>query len=126
MGLRGARVLLAEDDEGVRFAVSKTLRRQGCSVVETSDGEAALRHLQQERVDLLVTDLGLPSLSGDELARRCADLHPEAAIIIATGSHARPLQGVGGKTEILSKPFSMALLVERASSLLAEAPTNSS
>lgn len=114
-------MLVAEDDEGVLFAVSKTLRRQGCSVVETRDGEEALRLLEQQHVDLLVTDLGLPSLSGDELARRCAALYPEAAIIIATGSHARPIQSAGGKTLILSKPFSMALLVEQASTLLAEA-----
>ncbi|MFO0907625.1 MAG: response regulator [Isosphaeraceae bacterium] len=67
---RTMRVLLVEDTAFLREALSRVLRRQGYEVVEASDGQAALRLLESELPDLVVTDLAMPVMDGIELIHR--------------------------------------------------------
>src|SRR5918997_4355367 len=63
-------VLLAEDDAGIAEPLSRALQREGHEVVVVGDGHAALARADQEEVDLLVLDLGLPGMDGLDVCRR--------------------------------------------------------
>jgi len=80
-------VLVAEDDAGVRWVVSRILCRQGYTVLEAGTGEEALRLLQRHAGDvhLLVADVIMPGMSGRELAETLAALHPEVKVLFISG-----------------------------------------
>jgi len=61
-----ANILVADDDPGLRESLERTLAREGYRVVVASDGQAALERLQGGGVDLVLTDLKMPGLSGIE------------------------------------------------------------
>jgi two-component system response regulator AtoC len=79
-----ARLLLAEDDEGVRSFLAESLEQAGHDVVQTADGEEALRALAGHSFDLLVTDLRMPKLDGMALLRRVRAEQPELEVIVLT------------------------------------------
>jgi DNA-binding NtrC family response regulator len=78
-------VLLVDDDELVRRSLGRTLRRQGFAVVQAESAEVALDHLRRERVDVLLTDVHLPGISGVELLERVPRLQPSAVMLVFTG-----------------------------------------
>ena len=84
---RGETVLLVEDEDAVRGLTRRILERQGYSVLEASDSEEALelagRHTG--RIDLLVTDVVMPGLSGRELAEELDRLHPTIPVVYVSG-----------------------------------------
>ncbi|RKY03327.1 sigma-54-dependent Fis family transcriptional regulator, partial [Candidatus Poribacteria bacterium] len=64
-----ARILVAEDEEGIRQGIARALERDGHEVEVVTDGMAALRKLEAEYFDLLITDVRMPKLDGMELLR---------------------------------------------------------
>jgi CheY-like chemotaxis protein len=114
-------ILLVEDEPLLRRLTSRTLRHAGYEVVEAEDGEAALDRARElgDRLDLVVSDVVMPRLSGTELCRRLRADRPELPVLLMSGY---PEPGVGGRpipeeTELLLKPFDGAELrdaVERA------------
>jgi PAS domain S-box-containing protein len=79
------RILLIDDDLAVRKTLSELLRAVGHAVVEAEGGVAGLKCLGTERVDLVLTDLGMPDLTGWEVARQIRSSHPGLPIILLTG-----------------------------------------
>jgi CheY-like chemotaxis protein len=110
--LRGSEtVLLVEDEEIVRELSQRVLKLYGYRVVVASDGAeglaAAERH--EGKIDLLVTDVVMPRVSGPELARRLAEKRPETRVLFLSGYTERGaghLGVAGGKAAFLMKPFS--------------------
>src|SRR5256886_1332475 len=80
-------VLLVEDAPAVRAVTKQVLERQGYKVLEAADGEAALQLAQRHRgpIDLLLTDVVMPRLSGRELAEQFARLRPDTRVLYASG-----------------------------------------
>lgn len=102
---RARRVLLVEDEVLLRMSTTDMLERLGCSVASVGSGEAALELLAQEGgYDLLVTDVGLPGMSGEELAAKVRERYPSVAVVIASGYGRSSLQGAG--IQFISKPYS--------------------
>ncbi|MBV8186391.1 MAG: response regulator [Alphaproteobacteria bacterium] len=104
--LRPKRVLLVEDEVVLRMSTTDMLEQLGCFVAGVATGEQALDRLTQDdgSFDLLVTDLGLPGMSGEELASQVRRRYPRLPVVIASGygrsgGHAEGLQFV-------SKPYS--------------------
>lgn len=62
------KVLVVEDDNGIRMAISSILERQGYAVTNVSDGEEALK--QVDKADVVLLDIFLPKITGDEFLRR--------------------------------------------------------
>ncbi|HSF24976.1 MAG TPA: response regulator [Blastocatellia bacterium] len=80
-------LLLAEDDATSRKIYRSLLESEGFEVVDVGDGEAALEVLKNRQVDLLVTDVMMPGMSGIDLLVRARELKPELRAIVITGSH---------------------------------------
>jgi signal transduction histidine kinase len=113
-----ARILVADDTPGVRTAIARALRDLGYEVLEAGDGDEALRVSGQlDRLDLLVTDMAMPRMSGRELARRVREQHAEVKVLTVSGYHDE-LPDVPGEG-VLHKPFSPEALGARVQALLA-------
>ena len=115
-------ILVVEDDADVRQYTVDALRDLGFRVIEARDGESALRSLAENaHVDLLFTDVGLPSLNGRQLAERVKILRPELPVLFTTGyardaivHHGRLDPGV----EVLSKPYTRLQMAKAVRDIL--------
>lgn len=113
----GDDVVLVVDDEGiVRLLVVEVLGELGYRALEADDGTSALRILNSpQRVDLLITDIGLPGISGKELAAAARAARPTLSVLFITG-YADGDSASG--EDIIQKPFSMDAIAERIQSIL--------
>ena len=116
-------VLLVEDAAAVRAVTKQVLERQGYTVLEAEDGEAALRlaHAHRGPIHLLLTDVVMPQLSGRELAERLAPLRPETRILYASGYTDDSVVRHGvleSGTAYLQKPFSPESLARKVREVL--------
>jgi two-component system, cell cycle sensor histidine kinase and response regulator CckA len=120
-----ATILLTEDEPALRDLVTETLEEAGYTVIAASDAEEALRRAgsHPEPIDLLLTDVVMPGMSGPLLARRLQELRPEILVIFMSGYTANTLgqQGVSD-TEVLEKPFSPGALVAKIEAVLGARP----
>jgi two-component system cell cycle response regulator CpdR len=107
------RILLAEDDESMRLYLARALERVGYGVVAVDRGTAALPLLQEERFDLLLTDIVMPEMDGIELAQKAAALAPDMRVMFITGFAAVALKAgrAAPQAKVLSKPFHLRDLV---------------
>lgn len=107
------RILLAEDDTVMREYLTRALEKTGYSVAAVDRGTAALPLLQNERFDLLLTDIVMPEMDGIELAQKAAEIAPDMRVMFITGFAAVTLKA--GKAmpqaRVLSKPFHLRDLV---------------
>ena len=113
------RLLVVEDDEPLRRFLRIVLARHH-EVVCVGDGREALRQLALNAPDVLLSDLDLPDLSGEELARSAAGSKPPPAILLCSGDHARLDRARPLADATLSKPFSIAELARVLESLAVE------
>jgi len=119
-------VLVVDDEATVRALLRRVLERAGHSVDEAVSGHEALERLAQGHYHLMVTDLGMPSMSGSELAVKAHGLCPELRIILATGwgSTVSPDQiREMGVQSLLAKPFSHSSLSEAIAEAFGDAPS---
>lgn len=81
----GGRILVAEDEVVVQVMLAEVLRRAGHEVELAPDGDGALRALSGRRYDVAMVDLGMPGMSGDQIAAHIRDVDPTVATILITG-----------------------------------------
>jgi two-component system cell cycle response regulator CpdR len=107
------RILLAEDDDSMRTYLARALERVGYSVTAVDRGTAALKLLEHQSFELLLTDIVMPELDGIELAQRAAVLDPAMRVMFITGFAAVALEGDATiqRAKVLSKPFHLRDLV---------------
>ncbi len=86
-----ANILLVEDIDIVRFALSTLLKASGHKVTEACDGIAAMRAIYDVRFDIVVTDVFMPEMDGIELIRQLRDSHPDVKIVAISGGGAGQL-----------------------------------
>jgi two-component system response regulator HydG len=103
-----ATILVADDDPGLRESLERTLTREGYRVITASDGRAALERLQAGSIDLVLTDLKMPGLSGLDLLRAAKAMSPDIDVILLTafGTVEEAVKAMKeGAYDFLSKPF---------------------
>jgi signal transduction histidine kinase len=112
------RVLLVDDDDGVRRLTERMLRRAGYDVITASSGPEALAIARRDKLDLLLTDMVMPGMSGRDLARELMCEHPETRVVFMSGYHqGTPIHG----WQFIAKPFDRhALLAKIGEAFLPE------
>lgn len=107
------RVLIVDDEENQRRALSIGLGLEGFEVCLAASGLEALRLLEQQEVDIALIDLMMPGLNGLELARQLRTLHPGVVIVLASAYHlsARQVERADcGAVGFVPKPYSLTEL----------------
>jgi two-component system cell cycle sensor histidine kinase/response regulator CckA len=113
-------ILLVEDEEPVRDVTRHVLESAGYLVLEAASAEQAFAAFQHfdGAIDLLLTDVVMPSMSGSELAARLQALRPGLATLFMSGYSGRaglPQATPGSLNHFIQKPFSVSLLLARVS-----------
>jgi PAS domain S-box-containing protein len=119
----GGTILLAEDEDAVRDMTRRILSRAGYRLLTASNAEQALRAATEEqgRIDLLVTDVIMPSASGKELAMSIAAVRPETLVLYMSGYPQDVIvhQGVlESDVALIEKPFSANSLLAKVDAML--------
>jgi PAS domain S-box-containing protein len=120
----GETVLVVDDEATVRLVMTDVLTGLGYHFVEAPDGDRALAILRSgQKVDLLVTDVGLPGINGRQLSEMARQLRPGLGILFVTGyAAAANIQGgLNDGTDLLCKPFTLDDFAEKVRSMLADA-----
>ncbi|WP_253206814.1 ATP-binding protein [Verticiella alkaliphila] len=116
-------VLLVDDESSVRALASESLADLGYKVLLAHDGATGLSWLQsRERIDLLITDVGLPGgMNGRQLADAALALRPDLKVLFITGYAENAVLGQHGLLQpgmrVLTKPFTLASLTQRVRDL---------
>jgi CheY-like chemotaxis protein len=113
----GLRVLLVEDNPQVRDFAEGLLEDLGCRVVSAENGEKALDQLAADGIDLVVSDVVMPGMSGVELAQKVQEIHPKVPVLLATGYSDEIVQH-GSEFSVLLKPFGAADLSKAMTAVL--------
>jgi DNA-binding response OmpR family regulator len=114
--LRVARLLIVEDDEGIRVPLARALEREGYEVDGVGDGEEALRLAAGTDHDLVLVDVGLPGLDGLEVCRRLRAQAPALPILFLTAQDGELdiVDGLdAGADDYITKPFRVSELLAR-------------
>lgn len=117
------RILIAEDDPDLRDLLQDELEDAGYETIVCINGQKALDHIERrnEQIDLLLTDIRMPGLSGNELLSLIRESRPEVPVIVITafGSVEQAVEMVkGGAFQYLTKPFDTEDLLETVSKAL--------
>lgn len=114
-------VLVIEDEAIIRMLITEGLEDAGIEVLQAGDGASGLRCLEDAaRMDLLVTDIGLPGgMSGRDVARKARLLWPELRILFVTGyDDGAADDGLDGRSATITKPFGVRALVAKVTQML--------
>ena len=116
-----------EDEESVRQLVRDTLTARGYKVLEADDGEGGLGRSAryQGKIDLVITDVVMPGISGRELVRQLAGTRPETKVLYLSGYTEDAILSDGSiesGTAFLQKPFSLQSLSRKVREVL-DSPT---
>ncbi len=111
-------ILVVEDDAIVRMLIVDVLEELEYAVLEAEDAEQALEVLKEnfEIISLMMTDQGLPGISGKELADQTSKLYPQIPVLFASGYAENIDIGVGMHS--IGKPFSIDQLRDKVKSIL--------
>jgi PAS domain S-box-containing protein len=120
---RSATVLVVEDEWAVRSLIQHVLRDAGYAVLEAGTGTAALELAGKcrERIDLLLTDVAMPGMTGKEVAQRLRAERPGLRVLFISGYAYDSLfegEEESSATEFLPKPFAPDQLLEKVEALL--------
>lgn len=113
-----AHVLLVEDNERVRGFAEDILRDMGCEVTAASNGKLALEMLEEVEVDVVISDIVMPEMSGIELAARIVNRWPRLPIVLATG-YSNELAVGSTAHPVVLKPFTSSELYDAVRTALA-------
>ncbi|WP_300975163.1 response regulator [Sphingomonas sp. LHG3406-1] len=118
----GQRVLVVEDEDAVRMLVREVLEELNYEAIEIADPSAALPCLESdERIDLMISDIGMPGINGRDLADQARRIRPDLPILFITGyaEHATSLVDfLEPGMLLITKPFSFEKLAESIGELI--------
>jgi DNA-binding response OmpR family regulator len=115
-----ATILVVDDHPTIRAALRVVLAAEGNRILEASDGTRALEVVAEEPADLVILDLNLPGMSGEEVLREVRDRIPPIPVIVVTAEEAEERRVLSlGAVAYLRKPFGPEQLLSCVASALA-------
>lgn len=120
---RTGRILVIDDEPHLREVVTKLLRLEGHVAVGVGCGIEGVRVFRGEPFDVVVTDLGMPDLTGLEVARKVREIYADVKVILCTGWNVtvdQAEQEASGVARLLEKPFRLDKLLHLVHELLRE------
>lgn len=123
-----ARILIVDDEPSITEFVSYAMQKEGYETDVTSDGETALKMLEEKHYDLFVLDIMLPGIDGYDLCRRIrAKMDTPILFLSARDSELNKVVGLElGADDYLAKPFGVRELMARTRALLRRSQSNDS
>lgn len=121
----GETIMLVEDDDAVRESASEFLTQHGYTILLAKNGAEALDLITrfEGTIDIVVSDVIMPVMSGPEMARRLASLRPSLRVLFISGYTENMFAKYGLNTDaLLQKPFTLTALVKRIRQVLDGAP----
>lgn len=117
------RILLADDDDGVRASLSEVLTMEGYQVIPAANGRQAVACVGRQQPDLTLLDIHMPGLDGWQTLERMERRHPLMPVIVITARSNQLRHAVGaGVDAIMEKPLDFPRLLNAIADLLAETP----
>jgi len=116
-----AKILVIDDEQGIRHLLDTLLRRKGYDVVLADGGQKGLELFRRERPDVVVLDLKMPEMDGLTVLRQIHSLDPKKPIIILTGARTPEVEQqvrALGVSEFVEKEFSLHRLGDALKRLL--------
>lgn len=116
------RILIVEDDGSLREALTAFLKTENFEVVSASDGKEGFRLASQEKMDLIILDLGLPLMGGLDVCKGLREKRIMTPIIMLTGEKKEEIDKIlgleFGADDYVTKPFGMKELLARVKAVL--------
>ena len=110
------KVLIIDDDEMHLVLVRQILDREECTVLSTADGPHGITLYRDHRPDLVLLDLGLPSMNGIDVLKEIRKIDRNAKVIVVTGYASRETVNIPerhGAIEVLQKPIEFRTFLEK-------------
>ena len=114
-------ILIAEDEEDLRRELAEMLEQQGYTVLKSADGQAAFEILQQQPVHLVLSDLKMPKMTGNELLHKAKLLCPETAFVLMTafGTLETAIAAIrDGASDYLIKPVAIEEVISKVGRII--------
>ena len=111
MGLH--RILVADDEESMRWVLSKALRKKGYSVDLAADGNQALRQVREQSYDLAIVDIKMPQMTGLEFLDKAREVRPDLLVVVMTAeaSMKNAVEAMKrGAYDYITKPFDLEVI----------------
>ncbi|MCW8987722.1 MAG: sigma-54 dependent transcriptional regulator [Gammaproteobacteria bacterium] len=121
--MKGSTILVVEDDHALAEALQDTLVTAGYNVALAENGRLALAQLEEARVDLIVSDINMPQMSGDALLKRVKALYPDIPVMLMTayGTIEQAVDAMrDGAVDYMVKPFEAEVLINMVSRYVGE------
>jgi len=115
------RILVVDDEVGIRSLMRKILLREGYAVAEAVDAAEAIEYVRQQPIDLLLTDVVMPGVNGRELAEQVLLLRPAVKVLYVSGFTGETAVESGNYppgSMWLQKPFTLGSLLRKAKEIL--------
>jgi CheY-like chemotaxis protein len=121
----GANILVVDDEPFVAMLITDVVQDLGCTWIDASDGATAMQAVRSDqKIDLLITDIGLPGgMNGRQLADCAREVRPELKVLFVTGYAQSGVLGDGTPgvgMQVITKPFAIEALEEKIRDMLAK------
>lgn len=116
-------ILLAEDDDMIRSFVCSVLQGHGYRVLPADNGRKALhlaKRVGTDGIDLVLTDVDMPALNGNQLVRCLKQLRPDLKVLYMTGYRDDIVDELWDEGMVIEKPFSYSALIRAVAACLAQ------
>ena len=121
--MNGSTILVVEDDQALAEALQDTLINAGYNVITAEHGRKALAQLENNDVNLIVSDINMPQMSGDVLLKRVKTLYPDIPVVLMTayGTIEQAVDAMrDGAVDYMVKPFEAEVLITMVSRYIGE------
>lgn len=121
--MKGSTILVVEDDQALAEALQDTLVTAGYNVIMAEHGRMALTELESNSINLIVSDINMPQMSGDVLLKRVKTLYPDIPVVLMTayGTIEQAVDAMrDGAVDYMVKPFEAEVLISMVSRYVGE------